>query len=147
MSEPASELPADNLVSVVDNARRGVVTHITLQGERVAAIVPEYLLQVLDHLVILLAATSDVLALRELPEVLLQAFPWAHALPGHELKAMARELRQAAAPQTPEAADEARSVLAGWQATAEAYAGPAVLEALRSPLGDYGPVPEPYAAR
>ncbi len=34
-------LPADTLLSAVDNARRGVVTHITVKGERVAAIVSE----------------------------------------------------------------------------------------------------------
>jgi len=32
---------ADTLVSAVDNAGRGVVTHITIKGERVAAIVSE----------------------------------------------------------------------------------------------------------
>ena len=37
MGQPESKLPADTLVSAVDNARRGVVTHITIKGEHVAA--------------------------------------------------------------------------------------------------------------
>jgi hypothetical protein len=41
MGQSAPELPADTLVSAVDNAGRGVVTHITIKGERVAAIVSE----------------------------------------------------------------------------------------------------------
>jgi hypothetical protein len=41
MGQTAPGLPADTLVSAVDNARRGVVTHITIKGERVAAIVSE----------------------------------------------------------------------------------------------------------
>ena len=41
MGQSAPELPADTLVSAVDNVGRGVVTHITIKGERVAAIVSE----------------------------------------------------------------------------------------------------------
>lgn len=51
MSEPARELPADGpatpLASAVEDARRGVVTHLTVGGQRVAAIVPESLIEVL----------------------------------------------------------------------------------------------------
>lgn len=39
MGRPAPELPADTLISAVDNAGRGVVTHITIKGDRVAAII------------------------------------------------------------------------------------------------------------
>jgi hypothetical protein len=43
MSEPARELPADSpaVAAAVENARRGVITHLTVGGKRVAAIVPE----------------------------------------------------------------------------------------------------------
>ena len=41
MGQSAPELPAETLVSAIDNAGRGVVTHITIKGERVAAIVSE----------------------------------------------------------------------------------------------------------
>jgi antitoxin (DNA-binding transcriptional repressor) of toxin-antitoxin stability system len=47
MSEPARELPVDEpklLAEAVDDARLGVITHLTVRGERVAAIVPESML-------------------------------------------------------------------------------------------------------
>lgn len=50
MSEPAHVLPAedaDRLAGAVDDARRGVITHVTYRGERVAAIVPEAVLEAL----------------------------------------------------------------------------------------------------
>ena len=50
MSEPARELPADEpklLAEAVDDARLGVITHLTVRGERVAAIVPESMLDAL----------------------------------------------------------------------------------------------------
>lgn len=49
MSEPARDLPADSsaVASAVANARRGVITHLTVGGERVAAIVPESLIEAL----------------------------------------------------------------------------------------------------
>ncbi len=51
MSEPARELPAETtaapLAGAVDDARRGVITHLTVGGRRVAAIVPESVLDAL----------------------------------------------------------------------------------------------------
>ena len=50
MSEPARELPADEpklLAEAVADARLGVITHLTVRGERVAAIVPESMLDAL----------------------------------------------------------------------------------------------------
>jgi hypothetical protein len=42
MSEPAQDLPVSPSVEqAVELARRGVITHLTINGERVAAIVPE----------------------------------------------------------------------------------------------------------
>ena len=40
---PAEE--PERLAEAVDDARRGVITHVTFRGERVAAIVPEALLE------------------------------------------------------------------------------------------------------
>ena len=47
MSEPASDLPADSpaVAAAVENARHGVITHLTVAGERVAAVVPESLIE------------------------------------------------------------------------------------------------------
>jgi antitoxin (DNA-binding transcriptional repressor) of toxin-antitoxin stability system len=50
MSEPTRELPVDEpklLAEAVDDARLGVITHLTVRGERVAAIVPESMLDAL----------------------------------------------------------------------------------------------------
>ncbi len=49
MSEPARDLPADGsaVVSAVKDTRRGVITHLTIGGERVAAIVPESVIEAL----------------------------------------------------------------------------------------------------
>ena len=43
MGEPARDVPADSpaVRGAVANARHGVITHLTIGGERVAAIVPE----------------------------------------------------------------------------------------------------------
>lgn len=49
MSEPARELPADRpaVANAVENARQGVITHLTVGGKRVAAIVPESVVEAL----------------------------------------------------------------------------------------------------
>ena len=43
MSEPVQDVPVSSpaIEQAVDLARRGVITHLTIRGERVAAIVPE----------------------------------------------------------------------------------------------------------
>jgi hypothetical protein len=49
MSEPARDLPADSaaVAHAVEDAQRGVITHLTVGGERVAAIVPESVIEAL----------------------------------------------------------------------------------------------------
>jgi hypothetical protein len=49
MSEPARDLPVGSpaVEEAVELARRGVITHLTIRGERVAAIVPESLVEAL----------------------------------------------------------------------------------------------------
>lgn len=49
MSEPAHDLPVSSpaVEQAVELARRGVITHLTIHGERVAAIVPESVLEAL----------------------------------------------------------------------------------------------------
>jgi antitoxin (DNA-binding transcriptional repressor) of toxin-antitoxin stability system len=50
MTEPARELPVDGpklLAEAVNDAQLGVITHLTVRGERVAAIVPESMLDAL----------------------------------------------------------------------------------------------------
>jgi hypothetical protein len=46
MSQPARDLPVSPAVEqAVELARRGVITHLTIAGERVAAIVPESVIE------------------------------------------------------------------------------------------------------
>jgi hypothetical protein len=117
MGQSASELPADTLVSAVDNAGRGVVTHITIKGDRVAAIVSQSTLAMSRLLTVLL--TSEMAA-SALPAVLPAAFPWAGSLPEDHLKTFAGELREAVVAESPERVER---VLIDWQAVAEVRAG------------------------
>ena len=117
MAQPAFELPADTLISAVDNARRGAVTHITVKDERVAAIVSQSTLAMSQLLSALL--TSETAA-GALPAALPAAFSWARSLPDHHLKAFAGELREAVVAESPERVER---VLNDWQAVAEVRAG------------------------
>ena len=119
MGQSTPELPAETLVSAIDNARHRVVTHITLKGERVAAIVPESTLAMSQLLAVLL--TSEMAA-SALPAVLPAAFPWARSLPDTDthLKAFARELREAVIAESPERIE---TVLFDWQQVAEVRSG------------------------
>jgi hypothetical protein len=49
MSEAVRDVPADSdaVTAAVADARRGVITHLTIAGERVAAIVPESVIEAL----------------------------------------------------------------------------------------------------
>jgi hypothetical protein len=49
MSEPARDLPVSSpaVEQAVELARRGVITHLAVHGERVAAIVPESVIEAL----------------------------------------------------------------------------------------------------
>jgi hypothetical protein len=47
MSEPERDLPVSSLAVAIELARRGVITHLTIRGERVAAIIPESVLDAL----------------------------------------------------------------------------------------------------
>ena len=117
MGLPTPELPADTLVSAVDNAGRGVVTHITIGGDRVAAIVSQSTLAMSRLLAVLL---TNEMAASALPGVLPTAFPWAGSLPDDHLKAFAGELRAAVVAELPERVER---VLIDWQAVAEVRAG------------------------
>jgi hypothetical protein len=117
MGQSAPELPADTLVSAVDNARRGVVTHITIKGERVAAIVSESTLAMSQLLAVLLTSEAAASAL---PALLPSAFPWAGPIPADELKMFADELREAVVAGSP---DRVERVLVDWQAVGEVRAG------------------------
>ena len=117
MGRSAPELPADTLVSAIDNARRGVVTHITIKGERVGVIVSGSTLAMSQLLAALL---TNEMAASALPEVLPTAFPWASSLPDEHLKAFAGELREAVVAESPKRVE---TVLFDWQQVAEVRHG------------------------
>jgi len=117
MGQSEPELPADTLVSAVDNAGRGVVTHITIKGERVAAIVSESTLAMSQLLAALL---THEMAVSALPAVLPAAFSWARSIPDDELKTFAGALREAVVAESPERVER---VLLDWQAVGEVRAG------------------------
>ena len=130
MGQSTPELPADTLVSAVDNARRGAVTHITIKDVRVAAIVSQSTLAMAQLLAALL--TSEMAA-SALPAALPAAFPWASSLPDDHLKTFASELREAVVAESP---DRVERVLTDWQAVAEVRAGPrSTLAEGRTPSG------------
>ena len=117
MGQFPPELSADTLLSAVDNARRGVVTHITIKGERAAAIVSQSTLAMSQLLAALL--TNKMVA-SALPTALPAAFPWARSLPESQLNTFAGELREAV---VAESAEQVERVLIDWQAVAEVHAG------------------------
>jgi hypothetical protein len=117
MGQSSFELPADTLLSAVDNASRGVNTHITIKGERVAVIVSESTLAMAQLLAVLLASETVASAL---PAALPAAFPWARSIPDDELKTFAGDLREAVATESPERVER---VLIDWQAVGEVRAG------------------------
>ena len=117
MGQSPPQLPADTLLSAVDNARRGVATDITVNGERVAAIVSLSTLALAQLAAVLL---TNETAAGALPAVLPAAFPWASALPDHHLTAFAGELCQAVVAERP---GEVERVLVDWQAVGEVRAG------------------------
>ena len=117
MGQSSPELPADTLVSAVDNARRGVVTHITIKGERVAAIVSESTLAMSQLAAVLL---TSQMAASALPAMLPAAFPWASSIPGDELEMFAGELCEAVVAGSPERVER---VLIDWQAVGEVRSG------------------------
>jgi hypothetical protein len=139
MSEPAFELPGD----AESLARRGVLTHLTVGGERIALIVPASLMDTLHILAELLLASPD--ALDRLPGLLPAVYPWARYLPDHELKEFAFDLRDALHAQGPDAPELLERVVIGWRGTAEVYADPDLYHAVTAQGSDCGPVPEPAA--
>jgi hypothetical protein len=137
MSVPAREPPADAEAL----ARRGAITHVTINGERIALIVPASLM---DTLRILAALLSTGSVSGDLPALLPDVYPWARHLPDEALEEFAADLGNALRAGA-DAPEQMEGVVISWRATAEAYADPDLLAALRAPVSDCGPVPEPAA--
>lgn len=117
-----AELPADDaaLARVADDARRGVATHLTIHGERVAVIMPEGVIEALRDFAALL--TDERLA-SYVPALVPKAIPWTRALPPADLPVFVSELSEAAA-SGEDAPERVAALIREWQATAEMYADP-----------------------
>lgn len=134
MSEPAVELPADDapLARAAEDARRGVATHLTIHGERVAVavIMPEGVIDALREVAALL--TNERIA-SYLPSLLPRAMSWTSSLPETDLPVFISELAAAGASGR-DAPEKVAAVLREWQATAEKYADPREAARLRQAL-------------
>lgn len=137
MSMPAAEPPSDAEAL----ARQGAITHLTVNGERIALIVPTSLLESMQILADLLA--NDRVS-AELAPLLPDVYPWARHLPTEALREFAADLRNALRSGA-DAPELMQQVVISWRVTAEAYADPELLAELRAPVSDCGPVPEPAA--
>ena len=141
MSEPAAEVAAEDapLARAADNARHGVVTHLTVAGQRVAVIMPQAVIDALSAFAEILSSEERA---ERLPGTIQAAIPWTRLLPGDDLQAFEAELAGAAAAGR-DAPDLLATVLREWRVTAEAHADPETLAALTTAPVDCGPVPEP----
>lgn len=123
MSEPAPELDAED-------ALRGVVSQLIINGERMPVIIPG---SVIEALRVLGAVLTNAREAGYLPSLLLQAMPWVGPLPEADLAKFASDLAEAAAG-GPRAPERLAALMREWQATAEVYADPAEAERLRQAL-------------
>lgn len=136
MSVPAAEPPAD----AGSLARRGAITHLTIDGERIALIVPAALMDVMRILAGLLVSDE---ATAELAGLLPAVYPWAQFLPEPDLTMFAAEVRDTIRAGGPDAPEQLERVVTAWRGTAEVFADPELLKALLADGGDWGPVPAP----
>jgi hypothetical protein len=132
MSESAVELPADDapLARAAEDARRGVATHLTIHGERVAVIMPEGVIEALRDVAALL---TDERFASHLPASLPRVMSWTSSLPEADLPVFISELAAALASGR-DAPEKVASVLREWRATAEIYADPREAARLRQAL-------------
>jgi hypothetical protein len=119
MSEPAPELD-------VEDALRGVVNQLVINGERMSVIVPGSIIDALGVLGVLLANAQGAGRLRSL---LLQAMPWAGVFSEEDLSRFASDLT-AAANAGEHAPERLGAVMREWRETAEILADPEAMAAL-----------------
>jgi len=132
MSESAAELPADDapLARAADDARRGVATHLTVNGVRVAVIMPEGVIEALRDFAAML---TDERIAAYLPVLLPRAMPWTRSLPEADVPAFVADLAAAAASGN-DAPEKVAAAIREWQTTAEIYADPREVTRLRQAL-------------
>jgi len=129
MSMPAHE-PAPEPELEAEDALRGVVNQLIINGRRMPVIIPGSVIEALRVFADLVAYADEAGVLREL---LLRAMPWAEPLPENALGDFISGLADAAR-SGEHAPERIAAVLREWQATAEVYADPDGADRLRQAL-------------
>jgi len=122
MSEPARELPELD----AEDALRGVVNQLIVNGERMPVIIPGSVIEALRVFAVVLANVQEA---GRLPRYLLQAMPWASELSEDELNEFASDLT-AAANVGQHAPEHVAAVMREWRETAEILSDPEAMSAL-----------------
>jgi hypothetical protein len=113
MSAPVPELE-------VEDALRGVISQLVINGERMPVIIPGSVIEALRFLAVLL---GNAQAAGKLPGLVLQAMPWARSLSADDLNQLASDLVDAAA-SAEHAPERLATVLREWGETAEILGDP-----------------------
>lgn len=129
MSASVVEVPPDDpsLARAANDARRGVATHLTINGVRVAVIMPEDVIEALRDFAALL---TDERIATYLPTLLPSAMPWTRSLPEADVPSFLADLAAAAAGGN-DAPEKVASIIKEWRTTAEIYADPREAARLR----------------
>ncbi len=122
MSEPAGETPELE----AEDALRGVVNQLIINGERMPVIIPGSVIEALRFLGVLLANAQGAGRLRSL---LLQAMPWAGVFSEDDLNKFASDLTVAASAGE-HAPEQLGAVMREWRETAEVLSEPGAMAEL-----------------
>jgi hypothetical protein len=125
MSVPAGEPELE-----VEDALRGVVNHLIVNGRRMPVIIPGSVIETLRLFADLVVYADEAGFLRDL---LFHVMPWATPLPEKALDGFIAALVQAAR-SGEHAPERVAAALREWQATAEVYADPDDADRLRQSL-------------
>jgi hypothetical protein len=113
MSEPAPDLE-------VEDALRGVVSQLVINGERMPVIIPGSVIEALRLFAVVL---GDTQASGNLPGLVLQAMPWTGSLSENDLNKLVSDLVDAAA-SGEHAPERLAAVMREWAETAEILGDP-----------------------
>jgi len=127
MSEPAPELDAQD-------ALRGVVSQLVINGERMPVIIPG---SVIEALRVFAELLKNAQGAGDLPPLLLRAIPWAGPLPEEDLRKFAAELAEAAA-SGDHAPERLAALIRQWRETAEVQAEPGAVAELEESAAAIG---------
>jgi hypothetical protein len=119
MSEPAPELDAED-------ALRGVVNQLIINGQRMPVIIPG---SVIEALRVFSELLTNAQVVGYLPPLLLQSMPWARPLPESDLAQFTSDLANAAA-SGERAPERLAALMREWRETAEILGDPGAIAEL-----------------